>query len=271
MKDRQKRIVNRISRTRDAKFLNIIHFDLDDSLLLTRKEKMHYIIFRDDWSESIWVKLLKTKNQAFDVFKVWKTRLERVSTCKIKIFRINEERKYINHVFQNFLKDEEIFFNDRASYVSEQNKKAKRLNRTLFYKIRSMMIERKILKNLWDEVLKNAAYLINRSLESDDITSFEKMKDIKSNLSHLKIIEFRTWVQILKKKRKKLNDRFWQNIFIDYENFNNQFRLYDSKIERVQIARDVIVDEFSEYDFKKIIWIFESKMMINFWTRLQKT
>jgi hypothetical protein len=53
MKDRQKRIVNRISRTRSAKFLDIIHFDLDGSLSLTRKEEMHYIIFRDDWSGSI--------------------------------------------------------------------------------------------------------------------------------------------------------------------------------------------------------------------------
>jgi hypothetical protein len=113
------------------------------------------------------------------------------------------------------------------------------------------MIERKILKDLWDEVLKSVIYVTNRSLELDDIISFEKMKDIKSDLSHLKIIRFRTWVQILKKKRKKLNDRFWQSIFIDYEIFNNQFRLYDFKFERIQIARDVIVDESNEYDYKE--------------------
>jgi hypothetical protein len=126
-----------------------------------------------------------------NVFKVWKTRLDKISTCKIKIFLTDEEKELTDHVFQNFLKDEEIFFDDRALYVSEQNEKAKRLNRTLFYKIRSMMIERKIFKNLWDEVLKSAAYLINRSFESDNIISFKKMKDIKSDLSYLKIIEFR--------------------------------------------------------------------------------
>jgi hypothetical protein len=76
------------------------------------------------------------------------------------------------------------------------------------------------------------------------------MKDIKPDLSHLKIIGFRAWVQIPKKKRKKLNDRSWQGIFIGYEN-NNQFRLYDFKTGRIQMARDVIVDESNQYDHKK--------------------
>jgi hypothetical protein len=266
MKGRQERIINRTSRTRKTKFLNIIHSNLEDPLSLTRKEKMHYITFKDDWSESIWVKLLKTKSQAFNTFKAWKTRVEKISTCKIKTLRSDDERKYVSHAFQNFLKEEDIYFDDRVSYVPEQNEKAKRLNRILFYKIRSIMTERKILKGLWDEVLKSAVYLTNRSLESDDITSFEKVKDIKPDLSHLKIIEFRAWVQILKKKRKKLNDRFWQSIFIDYEMFNNQFRLYDLKSERIQIARDVIVDESNEYDYKEDnlnFWIENDDQFLN--------
>jgi hypothetical protein len=61
---------------------------------------------------------------------------------------MNEEKKYTSHVFQSFLKDEDIYFDDRVSYVSEQNEKTKRLNRTLFYKIRSIIIERQILKDL---------------------------------------------------------------------------------------------------------------------------
>jgi hypothetical protein len=48
MKDKQERIINRTSRTRETKFLDIIHSNLEDSLSLTRKEKIHYITFKND-------------------------------------------------------------------------------------------------------------------------------------------------------------------------------------------------------------------------------
>ena len=65
--------------------------------------------------------------------------MKKTSDELIKMLRTDDENEYIDHAFQNFLKDEDIRFDDRVSYVSKQNDKFERLNRILFYKLRSIM------------------------------------------------------------------------------------------------------------------------------------
>ncbi len=48
MIDRQKRNINKTSRTRVTKFLKIVHSDLEESMLRTRDEYAYYMTFRDD-------------------------------------------------------------------------------------------------------------------------------------------------------------------------------------------------------------------------------
>jgi hypothetical protein len=62
MINRQKRNVNKTFCISISKFLQIVHFDLEKSLSRTRSSLVYYIIFRDDWSDVIWVHLLRNKN-----------------------------------------------------------------------------------------------------------------------------------------------------------------------------------------------------------------
>ncbi len=173
----------------------------------------------------------------------------------------NNDGEYIDQKFQNYLAAENINWDSRASYVSEQNGEVERLNRTLMYKIRSMLNQIKISRNMWNEIIKTIAYLFNRSshYQLNDKISYEMIKKTKSNLSHLRIIESTTWVHILKKKIKKLNDRSWQSILVGYEN-DNQYRIYDSRTGKVHIVRDVKIDESNKVDS-------DSDSDDDFWTR----
>ncbi len=95
--------------------------------------------------------MLRKKNQAFDVFKTFKANIKRSSNeCKIIILRADNESEYIDQKFQNYLTEHEINWDSRASYVPEQNDETERLNRTLMYKIRSMLNQknRKISKSM---------------------------------------------------------------------------------------------------------------------------
>ncbi len=152
--------------------------------------------------------MLRKKNQAFDAFKAFQTNIERFSDVKIITLRINNEGEYIDQKFQNYLTENEINWDPRAPYVPEQNDEAERLNRILMYKIRSMLNQTKIPRSMWGEIIKTAAYLSNRSPHYQlDKTSYEMIKEVKSNLSHLRVIESTTWVHISKEKTKKLDDR----------------------------------------------------------------
>ncbi len=118
----------------------------------------------------------------------------------------NNDGEYIDQKFQNYLAAENINWDSRASYVSEQNGEVERLNRTLMYKIRSMLNQTKISRSMWEEIIKTIAYLSNRSshYQLNDKISYEMIRSKKSNLSHLQIIESTTWVHISKEKTKSL-------------------------------------------------------------------
>jgi hypothetical protein len=144
MIDRQKRNMNKTSPISVSKFLEIVHTDLSESLSRTSLNHAHYMTFRNDWSNVIWVHLLRNKNQTFDAFKAFQINTERFSDVKIITLRENNAEKYIDQKFQNHLIKKEINWDFRASYVSEQNDETERLNRTFMYKIRSMLNDRKI-------------------------------------------------------------------------------------------------------------------------------
>jgi hypothetical protein len=187
MIDRQKRNVNKTSRISASKLLEIVHSDLRRSLSRTRSEHAYYIIFRDDWSDVIWIHLLRNKNQAFEAFKAFQANTERFNDVKIIILRKNNASEYIDQKFQNYLIEQRINWDPRVSYVPEQNDEAERLNRTLLYKVRLMLNDRKILKNMWNEIIKTIAYLFNRSshYQLNDKISYEITRRNDVGWSHI--------------------------------------------------------------------------------------
>ncbi len=178
MINRQKRNINKTSRIRIIKFLKIVHSDLKKSMLRTQEDFAYYMIFRGNWSIVIWMHLRRKKNQVFDIFKTFQTNIERFSDAKIIILRIDNEDEYINQNFQKHLTENKINWNSRVLYVSKQNDETKRLNRIFMYKIRSMLNQTKISRDMWDEIIKTIAYLSNWSsyYQLNNKASYEMIK-----------------------------------------------------------------------------------------------
>ncbi len=92
--------------------------------------------------------LLRKKDEAFETFKKFQTNIERSSDAKIITLKRNNDDEYIDQKFQNYLAAESINWDSCASYVPDQNDEAERLNRTLMYKIRSMLNQIKISRDM---------------------------------------------------------------------------------------------------------------------------
>jgi transposase InsO family protein len=77
----------------------------------------YFIIFIDDFSKTLWLYLLKTKEKVFNYF------FENRNTIngKFKNFRSDNGTKFINNNFQSFCKDKEIIHQTSCIYTSEQN------------------------------------------------------------------------------------------------------------------------------------------------------
>ena len=121
-------------------------------------------------------------------------------------------------------------------YTLQQNNKLERLNYLLMFMIRSVLYNKQLFKSLWRELIQTVFYLKNWLLYTDNIILYEKIKDIKPSLSHLKVLEACTWIYIsLEKKYTKLDSCSWQDIFIDYEDMN-QYYVYDLQTGKIHVS-----------------------------------
>ena len=55
--------------------------------------------------------------------------------------------------------------------------------------IQAVMFVKKLLKSIWEELIQTAFYLKNRLLYINRVTLYEKIKEVKSLLTHLKMLE----------------------------------------------------------------------------------
>ena len=206
-----------------------------------------YISFFDDSTGCYYIEGMRHKSQAFEKFVKFVTWAQNQSGNKLKRYRTDFGGEFDNELFKTWCEENGVQWEPSAPYSPEQNGKAERLNYTLMSSVRSILSTMKLPKSLWLEILKTVAYLKNRSPGIDGITPFEHLKGEKPNLRHLKIVGSRAWVHIPKEKRRKLDERSWQGIFVGYEG-KNQYRIYNPRTGKVHVARDVKIDEYNLYD-----------------------
>jgi len=84
------------------------------------------------------VYLIKHKEEAFDMFLTYKTKVENQLNRKIKRIRSNKGGEYV--LFNNFCVIEDIFHEVTPPYSPESNRVTERKNRTLKEMINVMLI-----------------------------------------------------------------------------------------------------------------------------------
>ena len=70
--------------------------------------KHYFVTFVDDFSRRVWVYTLKSKDEVFETFLVWKKMLENQTGRKIKVLRSDNGTEYGNDQFSIFCKKEGI-------------------------------------------------------------------------------------------------------------------------------------------------------------------
>ncbi|GJW04001.1 gag-pol polyprotein [Tanacetum coccineum] len=95
-----------------------------------------------------WVYLIKKKSDVFEVFKVYKARVELDSGKKIKCLRTDNGGEYTGDEFDTFCKQEGIKRQFITAYTPQQNGVAERMNRTLLERARAMLATASLGKSL---------------------------------------------------------------------------------------------------------------------------
>ena len=170
----------------------------------------------DDASRKLWVYILRTKDQVFQVFKKFHALIERETGRKLKRLRTDNGGEYTSREFEEYCSNHGIRHEKTVPGTPQHNGVAERMNRTIVEKVRSMLRMAKLPKTFWGEAVRTACYLINRSpsvpLEFDIPERVWTNKEL--SYSHLKVFGSKAFAHVPKEQRTKLDDKSVPCIFI---------------------------------------------------------
>ena len=177
--------------------LDLVYSDVSDlKSHITYGGNQYYITFIDDYTRYAYVYLMKTKDEAFDKFKIYKAEIETQLGVKIKILHSDRGGEYFSNEFTLFRKQQGIIHQCTAPYTPQQNGVAERKNRTLVEMVNAMLISSSLPYNLRGDAMLSVCYILNRvPLKKNNISLYGLWFNRKPNLTRLKIWGFLAYVR----------------------------------------------------------------------------
>ncbi|KAH9648835.1 hypothetical protein KPL70_025759 [Citrus sinensis] len=217
----------------------------------------YFMSLIDDFSRMVWVYMLKTKDDAFEKFKIWKTLVETQTNRKVRRLRTDNGLEFCNKRFDDFCAENGVVRHKTMRHTPQQNGLAERMNRTLMDKVRCMLIQSRLPMSLWAETLSTACYIVNRSPSSgiNFRTPIELWTGKPADYSNLRVFGCPAYAHT---KQGKLEPRALKGVFIGYPEGVKGYKLWctDFKPPKAIISRDVV---FNEAELQKRRTIVESE------------
>jgi hypothetical protein len=238
---KQTRLPFQASDTKVDQPLTLVHSDVCGPMKVASLGGKRYIAtFLDDYSGLSTIRLLKHKSEVTPAMREVFTLLENQSGYKVKALRTDNGGEYVNNAMTAYLKSKGILHQPTMPYTPEQNGKAERLNRTLIEKVRAMLVEAGLSKQLWAEALLTANKIRNRSPASGkDKTPWELFFGEKPDVSFLRPYGSKVYVLVPKQRRtSKLDTVSTPGKLVGYAPGCNGYRVLIRN--KVISSRDVV-------------------------------
>ena len=166
--------------TRKTDLLELVHSDLADvKNTMGKGGKKWYITFVDDYSRYSKIYLLKSKDEAEEMFFKYKAKVENQLDRKIKRLRSGRGGEYDTNSLTAFCEKKRIIHETSAPYTPQQNGVAEQKN---------MLVSSCLSDNMWGEAVLAACFILNRVPHKKfDQTPYELRKGYAPNLNYLKV------------------------------------------------------------------------------------
>ena len=202
----------------------------------------YFITFIDDFSRKVWIKFLRTKDEAFSSFREWKQLVETQTGKKVKCLRTDNGLEFCNKAFDGLCKEAGIKRHKTCSYTPQQNGVSERMNLTIMNKVRCMLAETGFGKQFWAEAASTAVYLINRSPTSS--LNFKIPEELwsgkKVSLDHLRRFGSVAYVHT---RQDKVSPRAEKGYFMGYPEGTKGYRVWMPTQGKCTVSRDIVFHE----------------------------
>ncbi|KAL4575763.1 hypothetical protein LXL04_011848 [Taraxacum kok-saghyz] len=226
--------------------LELVHTDICGPMKThSLAGNMYVLSFIDDFSRKLWIYFLKEKSETCPTFKNFKVYIERQSGHQIKTLISDGGGEYTSNHFLDYLKENGIHYQMTTRYTPQQDGVAKRANRTIIEKARSMLRNKNLDNTYWGEAVACACYLINRTSTKslDNKTLQEAWSGYKPTVKHLRVFGCIAYSHIPEQRMSKLDDKSEKCIFLGYSEKSKVYKLYNPVTKKTIVSRDVIFEE----------------------------
>jgi hypothetical protein len=218
-----------------------IHTDVwGPAKIPTRQNRHFFITFTDDATRYTTTFLLRTKDQALDMYKMFEAWAVTQHHCQaIKVLRSDRGGEYLSKAFDQHLAQAGTARKLTTHDTPRHNGIAERLNRTLLERIRAFSHTSGLPKSLWGEALRHATWLKNRTATRalDGKTPFEALYGRPPDLSALRI--WGSTVLVHDASGSKLNPRAREARWLGLDVDAKAHRVYWPKMGNVTVERNV--------------------------------
>jgi len=235
------------NRTRANDILELVHSDLNGPHKTTGFDGSKYFLsFVDDYSKLAVIYTINSKSEVYECFKNYINKVENLTGKKIKKFRCDNGKEYLNKYIYELANEKGISIEPCPPYVHELNGVAEKLNRTIMNSARCLLYEANVNLRYWPEVIRTATYLKNRTFTKstiEDKTPFEIFFGKRPDLSNLKLFGSKVFIRVPEEKRESKWDRKADvGILLGYENVGYRVLING----RIAVARHVDIVEDRE-------------------------
>ena len=160
------KIVKSSFKTKDivstSRPLELLHIDLFGPInIASLYESKYGFVIVDDYNIWTWVKFLRSKDNAYDVFSNFCTQIQ--FEKEMKILKVSDHGgEFENEPFETFCENHGIIHEFSSSRTPQQNEVVERKSRTLQEMARTMIHENNLAKHFWAEEVNTTCYVQNR-------------------------------------------------------------------------------------------------------------
>ena len=182
----------------------------------TRDGKKYFPTLIDDCTRYCYVYLLRSKDEALEMFQHFKNEVENQLDRKIKGVRSDRGGEY-EAPFGDFCSQHGIIHQTTAPYSPQQNGVIERKNRTLKEMMNALLLSSGLPQNMWGEAILSANYILNRiPHKKTNKFLYELWKGRRPSYKYLKVWWGLSKVAVPIPKKVKIGPKIVDCVFIGY-------------------------------------------------------
>ena len=207
--------------------LELVHIDL-----MTDQDghaNYHYaLVVVDDFSSFVYAKPLVSKAEALSALQSWIKAAELATNCKLKNLRSDNGGEWSSFAAEDWKRDAGFQWQKTTPHVSVQNGRAERMIRTLQERMRAMLVQRSVSKELWPYAIMAAAHTLNLTPSANaNKIPYEEFygKTAHGLAERLRVFGSLAWIHIPPGKGKH-GPRAIPGIMIGYDSEHKGWKFY---------------------------------------------